>query len=89
MNQSKSGYIYLLLYPDGYKIGRSKKPWQRRKQLQSANIKRIHHVCSIFTHDAVELERALHEKYCAVRCDKREFFKLSDQQAAEIIALRK
>ena len=89
MTQSKSGYVYLLLYPDGYKIGRSKKPWQRRKQLQGANIKRIYHICSIFTHDAVGLERDLHEKYSAVRCDRREFFKLSDQQAVEIMDLRK
>ena len=89
MNQSKSGYVYLLLYPDGYKIGRSKKPWQRRKQLQGVHIERIYHVCSIFTHDAVALERELHEKYCAVRCDKREYFKLSDEQAAEIMALKR
>jgi hypothetical protein len=88
MQKSKSGYVYLLLYPDGYKIGRSKKPWQRRKQLQGANIKRIYHICSIFTHDAPALENELHEKYSETRCDRREYFKLSEKQVLEIMALR-
>lgn len=82
-----SGYVYLLLYPDGYKIGHSKKPWQRQKQLQGMHPKRIYHVCSVFSTDAKALEQELHQKYAMQRDDRREFFKLSDQQVSEIIKL--
>lgn len=86
-NKSKAGYIYLLLYPDGYKIGHSKKPWQRQKQLQGMHPKRIYQVCSIFTADAKALEKELHNKYAMQRTDSREFFNLTDEQVSEIIKL--
>ena len=85
--QSKSGYVYLFLYPNGYKIGRSKKPWQRLKQLQGMHPARIYHVCSIFTSDAPALEKELHNKYAHCRDDRREFFKLTDSEVAEITNL--
>lgn len=85
--KSKSGYVYLLLYPDGYKIGRSKRPWQRRKQLQGMHPARIYHVCSIFTHDAVRLEDELHQRYADCKDDRREFFKLTDKEVTEITRL--
>jgi hypothetical protein len=84
MSASKSGYVYLLLYPSGYKIGRSKRPWQRRKQLQGVHPARIYHVASIFSYDAVALEKELHNKYAHCRDDRREFFSLSDEEVTEI-----
>ena len=75
--KSKSGYVYLLLYPEGYKIGYSKKPWQRQKQLQGMHPARIYHVCSVLSANAKALEKKLHNKYAMQRNDSREFFKLS------------
>lgn len=86
-SKSKSGYVYLLLYPFGYKIGRSKKPWQRLKQLQGMHPQRIYHICSIFTSDAPSLEKELHNKYAHCRDDRREFFKLTDSEVTEITGL--
>jgi hypothetical protein len=84
MPASRSGYVYLLLYPSGYKIGRSKRPWQRRKQLQGMHYTRIYHVVSIFSKDAVALEDELHQRFAHCRDDRREFFKLTDNEVTEI-----
>ena len=76
------------MYESGcYKIGRSKRPWQRRKQLQGMHPARIYHVCSIFTHNAVALEKELHQRYAHCRTDSREFFKLTDEEVTEITKL--
>ena len=85
--KSKSGYVYLLLYPDGYKIGYSKKPWQRKRQLQGMHPARIYQVCSVLSADAKALEQELHNKYAMQRTDRREFFSLSDKQVSEVIQL--
>lgn len=84
---SNSGYVYLLLYPDGYKIGYSKKPWQRQKQLQGVHPARIYKICSIWSSNAPALEATLKDKYAKFRLDRREFFRLTDKEVIEICNL--
>lgn len=87
MSASRSGYVYLIKYPIGYKIGRSKKPWQRLRQLQGVSPQRLYLITSIFSHDAVALEKELDNKYCHLKDDRTEFYNLTDQHVSEIINL--
>lgn len=63
----RAGTVYLLRCGDHYKIGRSRNPEQRRRQLQTAAAEPVVLVGTIAAADAPVRERALHHRYAAQR----------------------
>ncbi|NEP57909.1 MAG: GIY-YIG nuclease family protein [Symploca sp. SIO2G7] len=85
---NKSGYVYLIQYPNNhYKIGRSKSPANRLKQLQRTSPQRLYLLHTIRTPDMVALEKALHQQYGTKKDRRGEYFRLSDDDVWAIASL--
>ena len=79
------GYVYLIQYPQNhFKIGRSKSPTKRFKQLQRTSPQRLYLLHTIQTLDMVALEKELHQKYGTKKDRRGEYFRLSDEDVWEI-----
>lgn len=83
------GYVYLLKEINGvhYKIGRTTDPTDR---LRTFNVKlpyQVEYTCVIATIDMFRLERQLHTQFKSKRIKKTEWFNLSDEDVASIVAL--
>lgn len=83
------GFVYLIWNQgDGlFKIGKSKQPTRRLKQLQTTTASRLGIVCTIATDDMGETEKMLHRKYEHCRVSKQEIFSLTWEQVADIRAM--
>lgn len=56
-------YIYLLKSADKYKIGLSKQPYKRVKQLQTGNANKIQLIHKFETEHSYQLEKTFHNIY--------------------------
>jgi len=79
------GYVYLVQCGDRFKIGMSKDPTKRIKQLASsaAISAPLELICTIKTEDAKQLEAALHDRFSDNRV-YHEWFTLSPQDVQSI-----
>lgn len=83
------GYVYLLKEINGvhFKIGRARDPKDR---LRTFNVKlpyQVEYICVIPTIDMYALERHLHGQYRSKRIKGTEWFALTDEDVASIVAL--
>lgn len=77
------GFVYLIKYADSnlYKIGLSKNPSERLKQLQSAISEKLTLLHTIKTSDMMELESYFHQMFAASRA-RSEWFELSNDDVS-------
>lgn len=85
------GYCYLLWYKDLniYKIGFGKSAHKRHLQLQRTYPKPLYLIDSCHCFNPRLLEKQLHQKYCTKRQRKSEFFRLNDDDVADILGMFK
>lgn len=80
------GYVYLLKCGDHYKIGQSKKPRKRLKQLRTGSPLPIRVIHTLRTSYYREIERDLHRRFADKRAEG-EWFLLADDDVAHIKSL--
>jgi hypothetical protein len=85
---NRSGYVYLIKGETGerYKIGRSKNPDSRFKQLKLSSSEELLLVHTIKTSNMVKLEEDLHKKYGSKKVHT-EWFDLSKNDLSEIMEM--
>jgi hypothetical protein len=79
-------FIYLIksLSDSHYKIGVSKNPNRRLKQLQTGNSSEIKLICEYQTMNAYKIEKVLHRRYTHFNIDG-EWFDLSIKEEADFL----
>lgn len=84
-------YVYLMVDKEAHKrhvkIGMSKNPQRRLKQLQTGNPNRIYQLHALWCHNsgaARAVERFFHEKYAGLRIPGTEWFDFSDVSSGSV-----
>ena len=86
---SRSGYIYLIEYPNKhYKIGRGKSAITRHRQLQRTAPTRIYLLWSLWVEDMFAKEDELHQLYGVKKDKSGEYFRLSEGDVKAIAGMK-